>query len=261
MSNFLKQCTRSFLIVGLVSVFGLGIAATSFASSKDDGAKSDYAAQKAQDKAAKDAEKDAKEAEKAQEKAAKDAEKADKDADKGDKADKPAKGDEHGDCKNDNAGKHNGYDCAGGDKGDKPDKDAEKCAKYAAKGKVKKGCEAGSPGQTAGAPLAASTPAAAPQLMVLGQALRPCTSRRVMKIRIARRKGVRYSSATVTMNGKRIATRKGKRITAPINLTGLSKGTYKIVIRVRTTKGKVLKGTRTYHTCVAKIPTKRAPKL
>ena len=52
--------------------------------------------------------------------------------------------------------------------------------------------------------------------------------------------------------GKAIKTVKGNRVTAPIVLRGLPKGTFSLRIRAVTTEGKVLNGTRTYHTCAAK---------
>lgn len=169
-------------------------------------------------------EKPAKDADKAAEQAQKDADKATEQAQKG--AEKAAK------------------------EADKAQKDAEHAAK-----------EKGKHGKSETAPVVfVVAPSAAPQQEALGQKLKACTSRRRLTIHLRRQRGVHYRSATVTLNGRRIATRHGKRITAPIDLRGLAKGTYHLVIRVTTTKGKVLRGTRTYHTCVGPRP-HRAPKL
>jgi hypothetical protein len=47
--------------------------------------------------------------------------------------------------------------------------------------------------------------------------------------------------------------RHGDEITSVINLRGLPRGTYTIRIRARTAAGFIVKGHRTYHTCVPKI--------
>ena len=44
----------------------------------------------------------------------------------------------------------------------------------------------------------------------------------------------------------------GKRVTAPVDLRGLPKGRYKVEIRITTSTGRVIKGTRRYRTCVPK---------
>ena len=193
-----------------------------------------------QDKPAKDADKAAEQAQKDAEHAQKDAEKAAEEAQKA--AEKAA---------------------------EQAQKDAEKAAKDAEKAQKKAEKEAK---KDKGRPAAAPAPAEAPSIAVVdlpsvaprqeiaGQVLRACTSRRLVQIRLRAPRGVKFRSATITLNGKRIATRHGKRITAPVDLRGLAKGTYKVVIRAVTTKGRVVRGTRTYHTCVGPRP-HRAPKL
>src|SRR4051794_22473357 len=77
---------------------------------------------------------------------------------------------------------------------------------------------------------------------------RTCASRRSFHIRL--RKGLR--SASVLVNGRRAKVARGKRLRATINLRGLPKGTFRVVVTGRTAKGRVLHSARTYHTCVAK---------
>ena len=142
-------------------------------------------------------------------------------------------------------------------------KDAEKAAKDAEKAQekaekdtekeAKKDKGNGKHAAPAPAIVVETIPSVVPRQEIAGQALHACTSRRLIQIRLRHPRGTKFRSATVTLNGKRIATRRGKRITAPIDLRGLSKGTYKVVIRAVTTKGKVVRGTRTYHTCVGPI--------
>ena len=126
--------------------------------------------------------------------------------------DKPA--DEHGDCKNDNAGRHNGYDCPadGGGGGNGGD---------GGDGGDGGGNGGGNGGggttvaATGSAPVTTTVidfaPAAAPGQAVLGEKLRACTSRRSFTIHIRRYRGVRYRSVRVSFNGKVLASRKGNR--------------------------------------------------
>ncbi|WP_372789683.1 hypothetical protein [Paraconexibacter sp.] len=73
-----------------------------------------------------------------------------------------------------------------------------------------------------------------------------CTSRRSFTIRLNRR----FRSATVTVAGKRVKTRRGKRLRAKIVLKGLPKGTYRVRIVGRDRKGRKITTVRTYRTCV-----------
>ncbi|MBI5103986.1 MAG: hypothetical protein HZB46_03165, partial [Solirubrobacterales bacterium] len=82
-------------------------------------------------------------------------------------------------------------------------------------------------------------------------AARSCSSRRAFRIRLRRApKGDRIRSAVVTVNGKRVRTLRGRRVTARVDLRGLPKGTFRVAITVRTKKGRVLRSARTYRTCV-----------
>jgi hypothetical protein len=56
----------------------------------------------------------------------------------------------------------------------------------------------------------------------------------------------------VTVNGKRVKTRKGKRVKATVDLRGLPKGIARVSVTVRTAKGRTLRSARTYRTCVPK---------
>jgi hypothetical protein len=78
-----------------------------------------------------------------------------------------------------------------------------------------------------------------------------CTSRRLFVIHVRHPHGQYLVAANVTVNGKRIATMRGHRLSSTIRLVGLPKGTVKVHIRAVTNTGKVLHGVRTYHTCVA----------
>jgi hypothetical protein len=230
MSNLVKLVKRGGLVAALVTALGLAVASSGVASPLGPDCKHCTAPAAApQDKPDKP-----------------------KGDDKADKPDKP-KGDDPAEDKGPKAE---------GPKADGP-KVEDKAAKPDKPAKADKPDKPKHKGNKHAAPaIAVTAPSAvAPQQAILGQQLRACTSRRALTIHIRRHRGVHYRSATVTMNGKRIATRRGKRITAPISLQGLPKGTYRLVIRVVTSKGKVLRGTRTYHTCAPRRTPLHAPSL
>ena len=79
-----------------------------------------------------------------------------------------------------------------------------------------------------------------------------CASRRAFTIRLRERKGEKIASAVVRVNGKKVATRRGKRLTAPVNLKGLPPGKFTVEITAKLTNGKTKKGKRTYNTCAKK---------
>ena len=79
-----------------------------------------------------------------------------------------------------------------------------------------------------------------------------CLSRRSFKIRLKEPRGDALTSAEVFLNGKSIEVRKGKRLTAPINLKGLPKGRYTVKIVAKTVLGKTISGKRKYRTCAKK---------
>jgi hypothetical protein len=106
-----------------------------------------------------------------------------------------------------------------------------------------------------------------------------CTSRRLFPIRIRQVRGVRYDYASVYVNGKRVKvyTRVSRRWTltsrprgkvlnvksfrAWVDLRGLVRGLYKVKIVVVATDGRVVTGTRRYHTCGKKPLLGTVPKL
>lgn len=88
-----------------------------------------------------------------------------------------------------------------------------------------------------------------------------CVSRRKFRIRLRSPKGAKIASATVKLRGKTVATRKGKRVTAPIDLRGLPKGTFTVSINVVLTDGRVVTGSRTYRTCAPKKSAAKTPKV
>ena len=88
-----------------------------------------------------------------------------------------------------------------------------------------------------------------------------CVSRRRFQIRLRSPKGGKIASATVKLRGKTVATRKGKRVTAPIDLRGLPKGTFKVTIRVVLVDERVVTGSRTYRTCAPKRSEAKSPKV
>jgi plastocyanin len=94
----------------------------------------------------------------------------------------------------------------------------------------------------------------------------PCKSQRNFQIRVRQPRGVKIKSASVSVNGTPVKVRQfvvdGKlRHVAQVDLRGLGKGTYKVDITAKTDKGKTLRGTRTYQTCVAKLASSGLPTL
>jgi plastocyanin len=94
----------------------------------------------------------------------------------------------------------------------------------------------------------------------------PCKSQRNFQIRVRQPRGVKIKSASVSVNGTPVKVRQfvvgGKlRHVAQVDLRGLGKGTYKVDIIATTDKGKKLRGTRTYQTCVAKLVSSGLPPL
>jgi hypothetical protein len=79
-----------------------------------------------------------------------------------------------------------------------------------------------------------------------------CASRRNFKIRLRVPKGAAVTSATVKVNGKAVAVRKGARLRSTVDLRTLPKGRFTVSIELKLANGKTLKGERKYRTCVAK---------
>ena len=55
-----------------------------------------------------------------------------------------------------------------------------------------------------------------------------------------------------TVNGKKQKAKKGKRFTGKVNLVGLKKGRYVVVIKVKLSNGKTVTDTRRFKTCTPK---------
>ena len=79
-----------------------------------------------------------------------------------------------------------------------------------------------------------------------------CVSKRSFRIRLRKRKGRTYVAVNVSLNGKRVIARRGRRVTAPIDLRGLPRGRFTVDIRVVTDLAEVIQGKRTYRTCEKK---------
>lgn len=79
-----------------------------------------------------------------------------------------------------------------------------------------------------------------------------CRSRRAFRIRLKEPAGDALASAKVTVNGRRVAVRKGERLTAPVDLKGLPRGRYTVRIVAKTVLGRTIKGKRVYRTCTKK---------
>ncbi len=89
-----------------------------------------------------------------------------------------------------------------------------------------------------------------------------CVSKRDFRIHIVHIPHLVYQLVTVEVNGKPVKVLRGKRQSAQIDLRGVPKGTYVARIGVVTTSGRLITGTRTYHTCAAHaIHPKRPPRL
>jgi len=79
-----------------------------------------------------------------------------------------------------------------------------------------------------------------------------CVSRRSFRIHVKTIRGERVRSAVVRVNGKKVKTVRGKRLSAPVNLVGLPKGKVTVKIVMRTASGRTVTDTRYYRTCVPK---------
>ena len=103
--------------------------------------------------------------------------------------------------------------------------------------------------QPSPAPAAATAPTSITQVVAGLPSVKGCLSRRNFRIRIKQPAGVTITKAVVRVNGKAVATRKGARVTAPVDLRGLPKGRYTVKVTVTFASGKTLSGTRKYRTC------------
>jgi hypothetical protein len=90
-----------------------------------------------------------------------------------------------------------------------------------------------------------------------------CLSKRTFVIHIRRYRGVSYTEAIVFLNRREVGVVKSRRgqFSAAINLRNLPAGTDQVKITVITTTGSIISGTRTYHTCRARLPFLGPPRL
>ena len=99
------------------------------------------------------------------------------------------------------------------------------------------------------APLSTTRPGVDAIATLPKQGKRRCLSKRSFRIRLKEPAGDALSTAAVFVNARRVAIRRGDRITAPINLRGLPKGRYTVKITAKTVLGKTVTGSRRYRTC------------
>lgn len=88
-----------------------------------------------------------------------------------------------------------------------------------------------------------------------------CVSKRKFTIHVRTLSGITWVGAVIKINHKRVKTVGRARIKALINLVGLPKGTFVLSITAKTSDGRSVTGTRTYHTCVPKSKSHPPPKL
>jgi hypothetical protein len=104
--------------------------------------------------------------------------------------------------------------------------------------------------------LVAPLPTGRPQITTIAtlpsQGRRRCLSRRSFRIRLKEPQGDALQTATVFVNNRRVGTRTGERITAPVNLRNLPRGRYTVKITAKTVLGRTITGTRRYRTCARK---------
>jgi hypothetical protein len=81
---------------------------------------------------------------------------------------------------------------------------------------------------------------------------RACASRRHFAVHVHRPRFVRLVSARVYVNGRRVAVRRGRRLSAPVDLRHLPRGRFTVTIRARTSTGRTIVDRRHYRTCVPK---------
>ena len=95
-----------------------------------------------------------------------------------------------------------------------------------------------------------------------GKPTKVCSSRRSFHIRVKKTKlrQAKVTSASIYVNGKRVTVRKGKRLTAPVVLKGLKRGTYRVVIKAKLSDGRTVTDVRVYHTCYSQSESQKFKK-
>lgn len=79
-----------------------------------------------------------------------------------------------------------------------------------------------------------------------------CVSSRDLVVHLVSRSGLTYREARAYLNGRRVLTRRGAQVTAPLDVRGLPKGTYVLRLTAVTSSGRRISGTRTYRACAAR---------
>ena len=74
-------------------------------------------------------------------------------------------------------------------------------------------------------------------------------------------RGEEVRKAIVKVNGKRVKVKRGKRLTAVVDLRGLTKERYKVNITLRLKGGGKVTGVRRYWTCTPAIRWTKPPKV
>jgi hypothetical protein len=90
---------------------------------------------------------------------------------------------------------------------------------------------------------------------------RRCVSRRRFRIRLRVPRGVRVTRVEVRVNGRRVAVRRGTRLTAPVDLRNLPRGRFSVAIRLVVAGGRTISGTRRYRTCTPRRGGGRGPRV
>lgn len=96
---------------------------------------------------------------------------------------------------------------------------------------------------------------------VLGEQASSCLSERRFKIRLRVPRGEEVRKAIVKVNGKRVKVKRGKRLTAIVDLRGLTKKRYKVNITLHLKGGEKVSGVRRYWTCTPAIRWTKPPKV
>jgi hypothetical protein len=100
-----------------------------------------------------------------------------------------------------------------------------------------------------------------PALSIRSASSGACASRRHFRLRFVHRHGSPLVSARVFVNGHRVKSLHGRRLSAPIDLRGLPKGAFTVTIKARTRSGRLITAKRRYHTCARKRRGPRHHKL
>ena len=98
---------------------------------------------------------------------------------------------------------------------------------------------------------------AAPPQPPPAQVVTACPSQRRFEIRLRERRGRAVRTASVRVNGGRVATmrrRSDRRLVAVVDLRGLPQGTYRVEISARLRNGRRVRWVRSYRTCIDRLP-------